>query len=1528
MNRQQALEIIIGAKTDNKYQANIKRVQTDLSGLDKTAANMAKSFAALAGSYLSVSAINKSLDVAANAQKQFLRLTQLVEQTGGAAGFTAAELDKLARTEALNTLGDTTGVRDAIGVLLTFKSVSGDVFERSIGLASDMSEVFGTSLTSGATMLGKALESPVEGITALTRVGVTFTKEQKDQVKALVAANDTLGAQGLILQALEGQIGGAAKAAATGLAGAYDTLGQRVEELQEQIGNVFMDSAITGLNAVSDALLYATDKIPEFQGQLADAYEYITTASEGWTDALTLVSSGYSEIGGGVDSLYQDMFARDFAGFWRDVGAEIMHLPSGIKTLGVVIAAEGNYWYEVIAGSFEKAWLHTQKGGVGALGIIGAAVDGLRVSIGAMQDNIVASFQNIITSAANMARSPLADMMGLGGASGQLDALRDSLNYLKGAHAQALNASQANAAARAAVAEGYKTEIAAVNARVEAAGDERIAIAQLAIADHNGALAKSAAAAQSSKYRRETDAAIDAIEQENAALFGFGKALEEPTKNIPALLHENQKLSKSADQAKQAVESLWAALAKETATLGLDDAAKKTHDLAEKMRAAGASEQDIRLKTKEYEAQLRLNKAFEEQLKIDEDLAKSHQDRIKKSHEFIANLQEQLDLIGLSSDAERARFLALRDITPELQQQAAALYDQVNAARQLSADISAMADNMRKGFVDALAGMNDFFRSIRQGTDNWQGSVGDWANSLQRGAAALSIARPGERTGVNIAGVDVANINGSLIQSALQDFMPSFADSFDGLGAGFDHVIDGLGGMSNAMGYASAALNLVQGGLSTENILSSAGMAIGTYFGGPIGASIGQAIGGMLAGFEGGETRSGGAYRLTGEGEFSKIQGPSGGDIAGDQVRSAIEATGAGINALLSRVGASARLTDFTAALETSDNGRGGVWAGGTLSTGQSFGEQFSGQNAFEQRGNFTPEQALEAFMLDLQQSTIQALQAADVPSWLQEMLAGIDAELLNFADSARVLAQVEQFSAVVPALENVGVAAGNVSAQLIASAGGVDALTISTLLFYEQFADTNSRAQQQMSALSMGLAQEFDRLGVSVPASRAQFRALVSSIDTTTSAGQELFGSLMRAVPALDLFYASLEGFFDLDAEGLGQRFMEAIYQSASPQEAGNRIANEFANTFYQTMIGSVMNTIAQSVMSGVVQPFLNSSAAAAMQIQTGGAAGGAAVAQGGQIAGDMLSGIVSQARASISAMAQILSDPDMQDAMADIQSMFTDIGGAAFDAFQPMMPAMNSAATSINNFTNNASNSFTQSASSFSQMAETMKKKASNLLDYVRALSLGAGSTEKLSTQLEIAASAYESALKGEDEREIMSATDAYRDIAKRVFGDSSMYAEIDRRTRDDLSEISNRFADASMNLATMRSAPPVNYGNAWHGYEEIKYGDEDVADALGLPKLANGGIVHSSTLALIGERETEVVAPLSKIGSLGGGDVAAAMREMIKKLELLEQQLAAQRQTNQLLIEQIRNDNANANMLAEAVKAPARALSVNFA
>ena len=217
-------------------------VQRSIVGLNGNLSLLASGFAgaAAAGTAMGVALVG-GFTASVRAAEQFerlgLRTEAVIKATGGAAGLSAQQIREMSQELARGTLASTAGVEAAAQKLLTFRSIAGDAFGRTLRAAQDLAAVGFGSIDSAATQLGKALESPVTGMSALAEVGVSFTAAQKEVVAQLVATGRAAEAQAIILAAVEQQVGGAGGAEAGGLAGAYDTLAQNTEEFLLAIGN-------------------------------------------------------------------------------------------------------------------------------------------------------------------------------------------------------------------------------------------------------------------------------------------------------------------------------------------------------------------------------------------------------------------------------------------------------------------------------------------------------------------------------------------------------------------------------------------------------------------------------------------------------------------------------------------------------------------------------------------------------------------------------------------------------------------------------------------------------------------------------------------------------------------------------------------------------------------------------------------------------------------------------------------------------------------------------------------------------------------------------------------------------------------------------------------------------------------------------------------------------------------------------------------------------------------------------------------
>ena len=173
------------------------------------------------------------------------------------------ELQAIADELDLGTLFNSEDFNKGFALLTSFKAIGVDSYERVSKAAADLATITGTDLKSAQLQLAKALENPVEGMSALSRSGTTFTKSQKEFVKQLVESNQALEAQNFILSIVEGQYKGAAEAAAGGYAGALDTLSKRYRDVNEQIGKTIQPAATAFLNGLAGYLEAVTGELVE-----------------------------------------------------------------------------------------------------------------------------------------------------------------------------------------------------------------------------------------------------------------------------------------------------------------------------------------------------------------------------------------------------------------------------------------------------------------------------------------------------------------------------------------------------------------------------------------------------------------------------------------------------------------------------------------------------------------------------------------------------------------------------------------------------------------------------------------------------------------------------------------------------------------------------------------------------------------------------------------------------------------------------------------------------------------------------------------------------------------------------------------------------------------------------------------------------------------------------------------------------------------------------------------------------------------
>jgi myosin heavy subunit len=185
--------------------------------------------------------ITETIELSRVQEKAVAQVAAGLASTGGAVGFTLDELKAKASALQKETLfGDETILTDLTSVMLTFTNVTGKAFDGAQQAALDLSTRMGGDLKGAAVQLGKALNDPVRGVTALRKVGVSFTESQLDQIKVLTESGDLMSAQNIILDEMSHQFGGSAKAAAEA-DGGIQQLSNAFGDAKEEIGKMLLE---------------------------------------------------------------------------------------------------------------------------------------------------------------------------------------------------------------------------------------------------------------------------------------------------------------------------------------------------------------------------------------------------------------------------------------------------------------------------------------------------------------------------------------------------------------------------------------------------------------------------------------------------------------------------------------------------------------------------------------------------------------------------------------------------------------------------------------------------------------------------------------------------------------------------------------------------------------------------------------------------------------------------------------------------------------------------------------------------------------------------------------------------------------------------------------------------------------------------------------------------------------------------------------------------------------------------------------
>lgn len=295
------------------FMSGMKAAQKQLAATQKTFATVGGNITKV-GAAMSVgitapftALLSAAVPAAVESQQALAQVNAALASMGPVAGRTADQLQALAgRLQDTSNFDDDDILKSVTANLLTFGKVTGETFDRASQAAVNLSARLGQDLQSSAIQVGKALNEPIKGVTALQRVGVSFTAQQKEQIAAMVQAGDVAGAQGIILGELEKQFGGAAAAqrAATPTA----AMDQAWRTFQETVGAV----GLKVLPPLTKALAGLLDAFNHLSPGAQNAAIYVGAAAAAVGPFTTAVGLAVQGIGLALPALVK--FGAGFAG--------------------------------------------------------------------------------------------------------------------------------------------------------------------------------------------------------------------------------------------------------------------------------------------------------------------------------------------------------------------------------------------------------------------------------------------------------------------------------------------------------------------------------------------------------------------------------------------------------------------------------------------------------------------------------------------------------------------------------------------------------------------------------------------------------------------------------------------------------------------------------------------------------------------------------------------------------------------------------------------------------------------------------------------------------------------------------------------------------------------------------------------------------------------------------------------------------------------------------------------------------------
>ena len=241
--------------------------------------------------YAVESAVSDAVSSAQSWDEESAILAQTLKDTGSS--IPLSEVQDYAQHVQSVTLLTQQQALQSEGLILSYKNLQPNyqsLTMLSADLATKMSQVSGTmtdNLPNATKILVNALEDPVAGINQLIRQGtVAFPAATVTMIENMAKVGDTAGADALILDTLNGKVGGMAQAAAQAPGAGLTQLNNSLTSLGTQVGN----DLLPDLDALAKALLPIITDITSWAAEHPKLTEALVVGAVAFTALLAVLA--------------------------------------------------------------------------------------------------------------------------------------------------------------------------------------------------------------------------------------------------------------------------------------------------------------------------------------------------------------------------------------------------------------------------------------------------------------------------------------------------------------------------------------------------------------------------------------------------------------------------------------------------------------------------------------------------------------------------------------------------------------------------------------------------------------------------------------------------------------------------------------------------------------------------------------------------------------------------------------------------------------------------------------------------------------------------------------------------------------------------------------------------------------------------------------------------------------------------------------------------------------------------------------